>query len=202
MKPFLVAALLAVASLLSYNLAGAEEARPAENLSRLIDSAIADNPELKASEARWQMFRNRVVHEGRLEDPMLMLKIQNGIVTDPLNFSKDAMTQKVVGLSQQLPYFGKRALRREVAEREGIPPPEPSVGAITPLPRPATPQEAASGAKTVASIDVVEAVSTASSEAAPTRRPIHASTTGKRASSVPSARISATAAPSRPVEPR
>lgn len=96
----------------------AEETRPAENLLLLIDSAIASNPELKASDARWQMFRNRIAQARSFEDPMLMLKIQNGIVNDPLNFRKDVMTQKVIGISQQLPFWGKRGLRGEVAEKD------------------------------------------------------------------------------------
>jgi outer membrane protein, heavy metal efflux system len=96
----------------------AEDAVPSESLARLIAAALADNPEIKASDARWQMFRNRVLHEGRLEDPMLMLKIQNGIVADPLNFRKDTMTQKVIGISQQIPLWGKRGLKGEVAAKE------------------------------------------------------------------------------------
>jgi len=96
----------------------AEEAKPAETLSQLVDTAIANSPELKSSAARWEMFRNRVSQAGSLEDPMLMLKIQNGIVTDPLNFTRDSMTQKVIGISQQIPYSGKRKLREEVAANE------------------------------------------------------------------------------------
>jgi cobalt-zinc-cadmium efflux system outer membrane protein len=118
MKSMVIAAVLVFFSLSLYRPAGAEDAGPAEDLSRLIDSAIANNPELKASDARWQMFKNRVSHAGRLEDPMLTLKIQNGIVNDPFNFRKDSMTQKVVGISQQVPFWGKRKLREEVAERE------------------------------------------------------------------------------------
>ncbi len=118
MRPRLILALLLlVISPLSQAVL-AEEARPAEDLGRLIAAATADNPELRASEARWQMFRNRVLHESRLEDPMLMLKIQNGILSDPFNFRKDPMTQKVIGISQQLPFWGKRALRGEVAAKE------------------------------------------------------------------------------------
>ena len=96
----------------------AQEARPAENLSQLIDTALAHNPELKASEARWQMFRNRVAQARTFDDPMLMLKIQNGIFTDPFNFRKDPMTQKVIGITQQIPFWGKRGLKGEVAAKE------------------------------------------------------------------------------------
>jgi outer membrane protein TolC len=95
-----------------------DEPAAMEGLSGLIATAQADNPELKASEARWEMFRNRVLHEGRLDDPMLTLKIQNGLLRAPLDFRKDAMTQKVIGVSQQLPFLGKRGLRAEVAASE------------------------------------------------------------------------------------
>lgn len=96
----------------------AQEEMPSENLSRLIEMALANNPELKSSEARWRMFENRVAQVSSLDDPMLMLGIQNGIVRAPLNFSKDSMTQKVIGISQQLPFWGKRALKGEVAAKE------------------------------------------------------------------------------------
>jgi outer membrane protein, heavy metal efflux system len=96
----------------------ADQALPPESLTSLIDIALANNPELRASSSRWEMFKSRVKQAGSLDDPMLMLKIQNGIVTDPLNFSRDSMTQKVIGISQQIPYFGKRALREEIAARE------------------------------------------------------------------------------------
>jgi len=94
------------------------EGPPQENLNALVQAALTGNPELRASASRWEMFKSRVKQAGSLDDPMLMLKIQNGIVTDPLNFSRDSMTQKVIGISQQIPYFGKRALREEVAARE------------------------------------------------------------------------------------
>jgi outer membrane protein TolC len=96
----------------------AQETKPAENLPQLIATALADNPELKASAARWQMFSNRIAQARTFDDPMLMLKIQNGIVADPFNFHKDPMTQKVIGLTQQLPFWGKRDLKGEVAARE------------------------------------------------------------------------------------
>lgn len=89
-----------------------------ESLPRLVEIALADNPEVKASEARWQAFSNRIAQARAFEDPMLMLKIQNGIVRAPLDFSREAMTSKVIGISQQLPFWGKRALKGEIAEKE------------------------------------------------------------------------------------
>jgi outer membrane protein, heavy metal efflux system len=94
------------------------ESLPAESLPELVETALANNPELKASGARWQMYRARIAQAGSLDDPMLMLKIQNGILQDPVNFGKDPMTQKVIGISQQLPFWGKRALKAELATQE------------------------------------------------------------------------------------
>ena len=118
MKSRLFFLYLLVVSLYSFSSAHAEEGRPAPKLAELVDTALVNNPELKSSAARWEMFRNRIKQAGSLEDPMLMLKLQNGIVTDPLNFSRDSMTQKVVGITQQFPFKGKRKLREEIAAQE------------------------------------------------------------------------------------
>ena len=96
----------------------ARDAAMVENLADLVAIALANNPELKTSEARWEMFRNRIKQAEAFDDPMLMLKIQNGIAGDPFNFRKDPMTQKVIGLSQALPFWGKRALRGEMAAKQ------------------------------------------------------------------------------------
>ncbi|MBI2353885.1 MAG: TolC family protein [Deltaproteobacteria bacterium] len=98
----------------------ADEPKPVESLPALVETALANNPEVKATAAHLQMLENKAEQAGRLEDPMLMLKIQNGVLADPLNFKRDSMTQKVIGISQQLPWYGKRKLRREVAVREAL----------------------------------------------------------------------------------
>lgn len=98
--------------------AGAEDTSPAESVDALVGYAIAHNPEIAASEARWKMFTGRIAQARSLDDPMLMLKIQNGIISDPFNFRRDPMTQKVIGISQQLPFWGKRDLKGEVAAKE------------------------------------------------------------------------------------
>jgi len=104
--------------ILSPNFSMASEEKPTEDLPGLVSSALEKNPELKSSQARWEMFRSRVGQARALDDPMLMLKIQNGLVGAPLNLRKDSMTQRVIGVSQQLPFWGKRALKGEIAEKE------------------------------------------------------------------------------------
>jgi outer membrane protein TolC len=102
---------------LSPTLSLAEKSPEPAHLAALVAEALANNPEIKASEARWQTFSERVRQAGTFDDPMLMLKIQNALVRDPLAFDRDVMTAKVIGISQMVPFFGKRALQREGAER-------------------------------------------------------------------------------------
>lgn len=91
---------------------------PAEELARLVDTAVANNPELKSSQARWQMFASKAQQASNLEDPMFMFKLQNMLVREPFVFNKDVQSAKVIGVSQQLPFWGKRAIRQEVARYE------------------------------------------------------------------------------------
>lgn len=104
---------------LSSAIAWAEEMKlPAESLVHLVDTALAGNPELKSSQARWQMFANKAKQASSLEDPMFMFKLQNMLVREPFVFNKDPQSAKVIGISQQLPFWGKRAIRQEVADLE------------------------------------------------------------------------------------
>ncbi|NTW52567.1 MAG: TolC family protein [Chlorobiaceae bacterium] len=88
---------------------------PPENLPALVATALSSNPELKSSESRWKMFTGKARQAGALDDPMLMVKMQNMPVRDPLVFNKDPQSAVVVGVSQQLPFWGKRDLRKKIA---------------------------------------------------------------------------------------
>jgi outer membrane protein TolC len=105
-------------SLLSLRPVWADEAQPLEDLPRLVQTALANNPELKSSQSRWQMFASKVKQASALEDPMFMFKLQNMLAREPLVFNKDPQSAKVIGISQQLPFWGKRALKQEVAQYE------------------------------------------------------------------------------------
>ncbi len=118
MKNFRSLVLLMLLSLLPAMACSQEVQLPAEDLSGLVAAAIANNPELKSSQARWQMFANKAKQASALEDPMFMFKLQNMLAREPLVFNKDPQSAKVIGISQQLPFWGKRALRQEVAQYE------------------------------------------------------------------------------------
>lgn len=96
----------------------ATAAPPTETLEGLIAEALARNPEIRGGEAKWQMLVAKANRTGAFEDPMLMIGIQNGMVSDPLAFDSDPMTSKMIGISQMLPFYGKRALMRAEAESD------------------------------------------------------------------------------------
>ena len=96
----------------------ADEPKAVEHLPSLINTALADNPELKSSQSRWQMYASKAKQASALEDPMLMFKLQNMLVREPFVFNKDPQSAKVIGISQQLPFWGKRAIRQEIAQYE------------------------------------------------------------------------------------
>ena len=63
---------------------------------------------------------SKIKQASSLEDPMIMFKLQNMVNRAPTSFNKDSTTAKVIGISQQIPFWGKRALREEVASGNGV----------------------------------------------------------------------------------
>lgn len=90
----------------------------AEDLEVLVARALTDNPEIKAGEERVVMTTEKAGQAGSLEDPMLMLKVQSGLIRDPFAFDREAETAKVIGVTQAIPFYGKRDLRRQGAGRD------------------------------------------------------------------------------------
>jgi outer membrane protein, heavy metal efflux system len=100
------------------NAAHAGDSIQKESLGDLINISIANNPELKSSQARWRMYVGKARQAGSLDDPMFMFKLQNMLAREPLVFNKDPQSAKVIGITQQLPFWGKRAIREEIAGYE------------------------------------------------------------------------------------
>lgn len=119
MKEYRPIFLVLIMLFLAAGTASAKDATvPTEQLAPLIATALENNPDLKASAARWQMFVSKIPQASAFEDPMVSLKLDSLLVTDPLSTSRDAMSAKVVGVSQQIPFRGKRGIREEVARHE------------------------------------------------------------------------------------
>ena len=88
-------------------------------LAALLAEAAQNNPDLQAARREANAARSRVSPAGALEDPMLEAGVLNYPV-ESRSFKTEDMTMKMIGFAQRLPYPGKRALRRDVAEKEAL----------------------------------------------------------------------------------
>lgn len=86
-------------------------------LSALIAEVLQNNPEIQAAYQEREAARQRIAPAAALDDPML----EAGVINAPLAsspFHREDMTMKMIGLSQRLPFPGKRGLRKEVASKD------------------------------------------------------------------------------------
>jgi len=97
-------------------------AEPAVSQARALDAdslvqiALDRNPSVRAALHRVEAARARTGPAGALPDPMLSLGVMNLPVSDP-GFG-DFMTMTTLGLTQRLPYPGRRTLHRDAATLE------------------------------------------------------------------------------------
>lgn len=89
----------------------------AATLDQLVQEALKNNPDLAASEARWEQFSHRAPQVGSLQDPVLSFALSN-YPND--NFSSDEapMTGNEVKLSQAFPFPGKLESRSSLAKEQ------------------------------------------------------------------------------------
>ena len=122
---FMQAALWSFAAGLSFSVPAAE-LPPGQPLSavhgviplnKLVAEALQNNPEIHAARKEREAAQYRVAPAGALDDPMLETGFIN-VPTNSLRFDREDMTMKMIGLSQRLPYPGKRGLRQDVATRD------------------------------------------------------------------------------------
>ncbi len=94
----------------------AQSEKPRLNVDQLVEEALQNNPEILAAKQKWEVFKEKVPQARALPDPMLGF----GIINLPTNFSfrDEDMTMKEVSVSQMFPFYGKRRLMGEMAEKE------------------------------------------------------------------------------------
>ncbi|HET7061338.1 MAG TPA: TolC family protein [Nitrosospira sp.] len=86
-------------------------------LGALVGEALENNPEIRAALHEREAAQHRVSPAQALDDPVL----EAGVINAPLassTFNREDMTMKMIGLSQRLPFPGKRGLRKDVASRD------------------------------------------------------------------------------------
>lgn len=112
--------LFAVFILLLSPLLPAAETQTLSNFSKLtlptaVATALNNNPSLAQMQARYEALAEVPDQAGALPDPMLNFNLMN-LPTDSFDLDQEPMTQVQVGLTQELPFPGKRSLRKEAAE--------------------------------------------------------------------------------------
>ena len=82
-------------------------------LPELIQEVLARNPELVATRKQWEAATNRIAQARSLDDPILSVQLWN----IPQTFNVTQTGNSIFGLSQNLPFPGKLALKSDVASR-------------------------------------------------------------------------------------
>jgi cobalt-zinc-cadmium efflux system outer membrane protein len=95
----------------------AAQAAATPALASLVAEALQNNPELRGAAKEAEAAGQRVRPAGALDDPMLEAGVLNAPI-QPLRLNREDMTMKMLGLSQKLPFPGKRALREQVAAKD------------------------------------------------------------------------------------
>jgi outer membrane protein TolC len=86
-------------------------------LTALITEAMESNPEILSALREREAASQRIAPAEALDDPIL----EAGVINAPLassTFNREDMTMKMIGLSQRLPFPGKRGLRKDVAMQD------------------------------------------------------------------------------------
>jgi len=112
----LAAAFLSAALLAPRSSFGAGQDAPVP-VSRYVDSALANYPSLASMKQRIAMKENETVRAGALSDPKVWIGVVN-VPTNTWSLSEDDMTGKEFGISQMLPYPGKRDNSSKIVVRE------------------------------------------------------------------------------------
>lgn len=87
--------------------------RPTIVLPALIQEALARNPEVVAARKQWEAAAHRIAQAQSLDDPTLSVQLWN--VPQSVNVTQTQ--NSIFGLSQNLPFPGKLALKGDVASR-------------------------------------------------------------------------------------
>ena len=82
-------------------------------LQELTQEVLARNPELVAARKQWEAATTRIAQARSLDDPILSVQLWNV----PQPFKATQADNTIFGLSQNLPFPGKLALKGDVASR-------------------------------------------------------------------------------------
>jgi len=112
----LIAVIIVAAGVFAGASVRAGDAEKELRLSQAIDEALQNNPEIHVLQNKLQSARARGNQSTYLEDPELNLEAWGIPLNQPANIRSS--NPIVLGLRQKIPFFGKRALKSEIAGSE------------------------------------------------------------------------------------
>ena len=86
-------------------------------LNKFIETAKKHNPSLFEAKNRINIYKQIPDQRSSWKDPMLTLGLAN-LPVDTFSFREQAMTQKQIQLTQEIPFPGKTALMKEAANKD------------------------------------------------------------------------------------
>ena len=86
-------------------------------LNKFIESAKKQNPNLLEAKNRINIYKQIPDQRSSWKDPMLTLGLAN-LPVDTFSFREQAMTQKQIQVTQEIPFPGKMDLRKEAANKD------------------------------------------------------------------------------------
>jgi cobalt-zinc-cadmium efflux system outer membrane protein len=112
----IIAVVIVAAGVFAGASARAADAKKELRLSQAIDEALQNNPEIHVLQNKLQSARARGNQSTYLEDPELNLEAWGIPLNQPASLRSS--NPIVLGLRQKVPFFGKRALKSEIAGSE------------------------------------------------------------------------------------
>jgi outer membrane protein TolC len=88
-----------------------------QTLNKFIETAKKQNPSLLEANNKINIYKQIPDQRSSWKDPMLTFGLAN-LPVDTFSFRQEAMTQKQIQVTQEIPFPGKMALRKEAADKD------------------------------------------------------------------------------------
>lgn len=85
------------------------------NLEQLVEITLKNNPEIRASQARFEASKKEISQQGTLPNPTIGLKYRN-VGFDEITLGDEQMTNLEFSFRQEIPFPGKLSLMEEIAD--------------------------------------------------------------------------------------
>jgi len=86
-------------------------------LSTLVEETAQNNPEIKASNSRWEASSERPSQEGSLPNPIIGGRLKNVSFSD-ITLGEDPRSDVQAFVGQEIPFPGKLSSKEEIAQKE------------------------------------------------------------------------------------